>query len=82
MEVDAEVKASKDEVSFDEDTSEVSPSIDDLVTELDSMNVTLISQDKLLKRASRERKEFKDKLELVLSSLSSLRSVLWLCQMK
>jgi hypothetical protein len=55
MAIDEEVKASKDEVSFDDDTSEVSPSVDDLVAELDSMNITLISQDKLLKRAARER---------------------------
>jgi hypothetical protein len=29
------------------------------------MTNTLMSQDKLLKRAARERKEFKDKLEVV-----------------
>ena len=69
MAIDEEVKASKDEVSFDDDTSEVPPSVDDLVAELDSMNITLISQDKLLKRAARERKEFKDKLELALKEL-------------
>jgi len=69
MAIDEEVKASKDEVSFEDDTSEVSPSINDLAAELDSMNVTLIIQDKLLKCATRERKEFKDKLDLALKEL-------------
>jgi len=31
MAIDEEVKASKDEVSFDDDTSELSPSVDDLI---------------------------------------------------
>jgi len=38
MAVDIEVKANKDKVSFNDNTFEVSPSIDDLVTELDRMN--------------------------------------------
>jgi hypothetical protein len=73
MAVDIKVKANKDEVSFDDDTSEVSSSIDDLVAEFDSMNDTSISQDKLLKRATYERKEYKDKLELALKELEAAK---------
>jgi hypothetical protein len=69
MAVDAEVKASKDVVPINGDTAEVTPSVNNLVAELDIMNDTLMSQDKLLKRAARERKEFKDKLENVLKEL-------------
>jgi hypothetical protein len=58
-------------------TSEVTPSVDDLIAELAIMNDTLISQDKLLKRATCERKEYKDKLEIALNELEALRSVLW-----
>ena len=73
MVVDAEVKTSKDEAPIDDDTSEVTPSIDDLVVELETMNDTLFSQDKLLKRAARERKEFKDKLEITLKELEEAK---------
>jgi hypothetical protein len=66
---DAEVKASKDVVPINGDTAGVTPSVNNLVAELDIMNDTLMSQDKLLKRAARERKEFKDKLENVLKEL-------------
>ena len=55
MAVDVEVKANKDEVPIDDNTSEVTPSIDNLVAELDIMNNTLISQDNLLKRAACDR---------------------------
>ena len=73
MVVDIEVKASKNEVSFDDDTSKVSPSINDLVIKLDSMNNSLISQDKFLKRAAHVRKEFKDKLELSFKELEAAK---------
>jgi GH35 family endo-1,4-beta-xylanase len=66
MVVNTEVKASKDVVPIDGDTTEVTHSVDNLITELDMMTDTLISQDKLLKCAARERKEFKDKLEIAL----------------
>ena len=67
------MKASKDEVFVDDNISEVTPSIDNLVGELDIMNDTLISQDKLLKRAACERKEFKDKLEIALKELEEAK---------
>jgi hypothetical protein len=43
MAVDAEVKASKDVVPIDGDTTEVTPSVDNLVAELDILNNTLMS---------------------------------------
>jgi hypothetical protein len=59
MAIDAKVKANKDMVSIDEDTIEVTPSIDNLVAKLDIMTDTLMSQDKLLKHAARERKNLR-----------------------
>jgi septation ring formation regulator EzrA len=67
------VKASKDEVPIDDNTSEVTPSVNNLVAKLDIMNDTLMSQDKMLKRAARERKEFKNKLEIVLKELKEAK---------
>jgi hypothetical protein len=64
MAVDEEVKASKDVASIDADTTEVNPSVDALIAKLDIMTNTLVSQHKLLKLATCERKEFKDKLEI------------------
>ena len=43
MAVDAEEKTSKDEAPVDDNTCEVTPSIDDLVAELKTMNDTLFS---------------------------------------
>jgi hypothetical protein len=54
--VDEEVKASKDVLLGDDNTNEVKPSVDALVAEFNIMTDTLVSQDKLLKRAARERK--------------------------
>jgi predicted RND superfamily exporter protein len=65
--------ASKDMVPVDDDTTEVTPSIDYLVDELETKNYTLFSQDKLLKRVARERKEFKDKLEIALKELEEAK---------
>jgi hypothetical protein len=42
----------------DDDSTEVKPTVDALIAELDIMTDTLMSQDKLLKCAFRERKEF------------------------
>ena len=73
MAVNDEVKASKDEVPITDDTSEVTPSVDDLVVELETINDTLLSQDKLLKHAARERKEYKDNLEIALKELEATK---------
>jgi hypothetical protein len=56
MVVDEGVKPNKDVLPGDDNTTEVKPAIDALITELDIMTDTLISQDKLQKYAARERK--------------------------
>jgi hypothetical protein len=43
----------------DDSTSEVSHFIDDLVAEVEELNTALVNQDKLLRLATRERKESK-----------------------
>jgi hypothetical protein len=43
MAVDTKVKASKDMVPIDSDTAKVTPSVDNLVAELDIMTDTLVS---------------------------------------
>ena len=75
MAIDAEVNANKDLVPIDDDTTEVTPSVDSLVAELDIMHDTLMSQDNMLKHAARERKEFKDKLEIALKELEEAKKV-------
>ena len=75
MAVDAKVKARKDVAHVDDDTTEVTPSVDNLVAELETMNDTLFIQDKLLKRAARERKEYKDKLEIALKDLEEAKKL-------
>jgi hypothetical protein len=75
MAVNAKMKANKDMVPVDDDTTEVTPSVDNLVVELDIMTNTLVSQDKLLKRAARERKEFKNKLEITLKELEKAKKI-------
>jgi hypothetical protein len=57
MALESEAQAGEAEDS----TPEVPPTIDSLSAELDSMNDALISQDKLLKRACKERKEYREK---------------------
>jgi hypothetical protein len=59
----------------DDDSTKVKPSIDALIAELDIMTDTLMSQDKLLKRAAHERKEFKDKLEVVKKELEEAKKL-------
>ena len=73
MAVDGGAKLKKD-VDVDDDENEVPPTLDSLMLELDTMNDTLMSQDKLLKRAARERKEFKDQLEVALKELELAKS--------
>jgi hypothetical protein len=75
MAVDVKVKASKDVVPIDSNTTEVTPTVNNLVAELDTMIYTLLSQDKLLKRAAYERKEFKDKLEIALKELEEAKKL-------
>jgi hypothetical protein len=75
MAMDDEVKVSKDVLPGDDDTTEVKPTIDALVAKLDIMTNTLVNQDKLLKHAARERKEFKDKLEIAQKELKEAKKL-------
>ena len=67
-------ETSKEDTLGDDDTSKVLPSTDKLATEVDSLSEALISQDKLLKHATHERKEYKDKLEQALKDLLFTKS--------
>jgi ferredoxin len=73
MAVNAKVKASKDVVPIDDDTTKVTPFVDYLVAKLETKNDTLFSQDKLLKCVAHERKEYKDKLEITLNELEEAK---------
>jgi hypothetical protein len=75
MAVDDKVKASKDVLPGDDDITEVKPTINALVAELDIMTDTLVSQGKLLKGAACERKEFKDKLEITQKELEEAKKL-------
>jgi hypothetical protein len=69
------VKPNKDVIPGDDDATEVKPSIDALIAELDVMTDALMSQDKLLKHAARERKEFKDKLVIMEKELEEAKKL-------
>jgi hypothetical protein len=58
----------------DDTTSEVLPSVDDLATKMEELNAALASQDKLLRQAARERREFRSKYESMLRELESARA--------
>jgi hypothetical protein len=75
MAVDEGVKPNKDVLPSDDHSTEVKPSVDTLFTKLDIMTDTLMSQDKLLKCAAHERKEFKDKLEVVEKELEEAKKL-------
>jgi hypothetical protein len=76
MAVDEGVKPNKDVLPGDDNTTEVKPTIDALIAELDVMTNALMSQDKLIKHAARERKEFKDKLEVVEKELEEAKKLI------
>jgi hypothetical protein len=59
MVVDEEVKPNKDVLPGDDDSTEVKPTVDDVIAELDIITDTLMSQDKLLKHAACERKSLR-----------------------
>jgi hypothetical protein len=62
--------------------SEVCLSIDELFAEHEKFCAALISQDKLLKHTARERKEYKDKLEIVLKELEAAKKCAMVCLMR
>jgi hypothetical protein len=55
-------------------TSKVSHSTDDLTAAVEELKATLDSQDKLLRLASHERKDFKNKYESTLRELESTKA--------
>jgi chromosome segregation ATPase len=64
-----------DDKDIDDDTtSEVLSSTDDLAAEIEELNAALASQDKLLRQAARERREFRSKYESTLRELESTRA--------
>jgi hypothetical protein len=75
MVVDEGVKPNKDVLPGDDDATEVKPTVNALIAELDIMTDTLMSQDKLLKRAACEKNEFKDKLEVVEKELEEAKKL-------
>jgi DNA gyrase/topoisomerase IV subunit A len=54
--------------------SEVSDSANDLAAKVEELNAALANQDKLLRLAAHERKEFKSKYESTLRELESARA--------
>ncbi|MEY8874858.1 hypothetical protein, partial [Haemophilus sp. SZY H52] len=58
----------------DDDTSQVSLTYDELSAEVEKLTAALLSQDKLLRRAARERKEFRQKWEDTVKELEFARS--------
>jgi hypothetical protein len=75
MAMDEGVKPNKDVLPSDDDATEVKPTVDALIAELDIMTDTLMSQDKLLKCTACGRKEFKDKLEVVEKELKEAKKL-------
>jgi hypothetical protein len=75
MAMDEGVKPNKDVLPGDDDSNEVKPTVDALIAELDIMTDTLMSQDKLLKCATHEKKEFKDKLEVMEKELEEAKKL-------
>jgi hypothetical protein len=68
------VRTSYDKVTYKDSTSEVSHSANDLAAEVEELNVALASQDKMLRLATHERKEFKSIYESTLRELESARA--------
>jgi len=64
----------KGKASDDECASQVSLSVDGLSDEIDKLNAALANQDKLLRLAARERKEYMAKLEVALKELEIAKS--------
>jgi hypothetical protein len=58
----------------DDSASEVSHSVDDLTAEIEELTNVLASQDKMLRLASHERKDFKFKYDSTPSELESARA--------
>lgn len=68
------VGTSNDKDIGDDTTSEVLPFADDLAAEVEELTAALASQDKLLRQAARDRREFRSKYESTLRELESARA--------
>jgi hypothetical protein len=68
------VGTNEDKDIGDDTTSKVLPSADDLVAEIEELNDALASQNKLLRQAAHERREFRSKYESTLRELESARA--------
>jgi hypothetical protein len=58
----------------DDTTSKVLPFVDDLADGIEELNTALASQDKLLRKDARDRREFRSKYESTLRELESARA--------
>jgi hypothetical protein len=74
MSLGEDIIGSDDKDNDDNSTSEVSVSAIDLVAEVDELTVALAIQDKSLRLAAHERKEYKCKYETTLRELESARA--------
>jgi hypothetical protein len=68
------VGTSDDKDIGDDTTSEVLPFADDLTIEIEELNAALASQDKLLRQATRETREFRSKYKRTLREPESARA--------
>ena len=73
-EVDSQLEEIPQNDNDDDDTSQVSQTPDELSAEVEKLTATLLSQDKLLRRAARERKEFRQKWEDTVRELEFAKS--------
>jgi len=74
MALDDKTVGDTSDATGDNSDSEVQLSADELAAELDTCNATLLSQDKLLRHAMKERNELKAHLEQVLKDIEFARS--------
>src|SRR5579883_2201001 len=72
MAIDADGETSDPEL--DSEVIATPPTREQLALEVEKLNDCLLNQDKLIKRAARERKELKAELETTLHDLEALRS--------
>src|SRR5436189_5882883 len=75
MAIDADGETSDPEP--DSEVTDTSPTREQLVLEVDELNECLINQDKLIKRAARERNELKARLETALHKIEVFRACLF-----
>jgi hypothetical protein len=76
MALGEDVDGTNDDKDIDDGTtSDVLPSVDDLTAKIEELNAALASQDKLLKQAAHERREFRSQYKSMLRELESARAL-------